>query len=134
MYFKYMHYALSIIQHPLSNTYMIFSVEALSVSFLIFWQVVIMIRQVYKIAYSRLFRHLCQLVKCYINLSNLYVDLWKDTSTCQLILLFSVWHCLGKNTFLKFILWEMNKWQISINIWQGVAKICHHNIKISYNK
>ena len=46
------------------------------------------------ITLSRLFRQLCQLVRCYvdINLSDNGVNLSDAMSTCKIILVFSVWH------------------------------------------
>ena len=38
-----------------------------------------------------------------VNLLDLNVDLSDIMSSCQIILLLSVWHELGKNTFLRFI-------------------------------
>ena len=38
-----------------------------------------------------------------VYLSDLYVDSSAIMLTCQIILLLSVWHSLGKNTFLRFI-------------------------------
>ena len=43
------------------------------------------------------------LVRCNVNLSDSYVNSSYFMSTCQIIVL-SVWHSLGKNTFLRFIL------------------------------
>ena len=39
-----------------------------------------------------------------VDLSDLYVDLSDIMSTCQIILLLSEWHLLGKNTFIRSIL------------------------------
>ena len=61
-----------------------------------FWQVDILIRQVAKLL-SDLFKQLCWLVRCSVNLSDNFV----------------VWYLLGTSTLLRFIIWQMNKWKIN---------------------
>ena len=62
----------------------------------------------YIITKSRLLRPFCRFFRCYVYLSDKDVDLSdiyvfvlsKIKSTCQIILLLSVWHKMDKNTFL----------------------------------
>ena len=59
----------------------------------------------------------------YVDLSDLYVDLSDIMSNCQIILLLSGWHLLGKNTFLRFIFLQINKQQVNKKILEDVNKL-----------
>ena len=49
---------------------------------------------------------------------NIYVNLPYVMSTCQMYLFLPAWNKPGKNTFLRFDLHQMNKWQVNIKILQ----------------